>query len=174
MPASLGAWDWAFPYTFKPEQEDPWTFLTISLLMEQGFNGAEGTWLPTACISLSKTFFLYLDSRISCQQPTSKVREDYFPGLCIMRAGQIIPKNWLLLGPRNGQERPVYTDMGGTCTHKWGYPHTNTSALMVLDRVRVRSEKKRERSSMSWGSGSSKLPCSGVEPLETQEYWPSK
>lgn len=75
----------------------------------------------------------------------------------------------LLLGPRNGQERPVYTDMGGTCTHKRGYPHTNTSALMVLDRVRVRSEKKRESSSMSWGSGSSKLPCSGVEPLETQE-----
>ena len=57
-----------FHYTFELEEEDPWTFLTMSLLMEQGCNGAEGTWLPTACISPSKTFFLHLDSRISCQK----------------------------------------------------------------------------------------------------------
>lgn len=107
-------------------------------------------------------------------EPISEARADCFPGMFIMRADQIIPINWLLLEPRNGQERPVYMDMDGTCTHKWGYPHTNTSALMVLDRVRVKSEKKRESSSMSWGSGSSKLPCSGVEPLETWENWPSK
>lgn len=44
-------------------------------------------------------------------EPTSEARADYFPGLFIMRAEQIIPINWLLLGPRNGEESPVYMDM---------------------------------------------------------------
>lgn len=172
MPALLGAWDWAFPLHFKLEQEDPWTFLTMSLLMEQGFNGAEGTRLPTACISPSKTVFLYLDSRISCQK---------WPWAHFRSQSRLLP--WALhyesradhtnklVTPRAKEWRGESCVYGHGC-HKWGYPHTNTSALMVLDRVR--SEKKRESSSMSWGSGSSRLPCSGVEPLETQENWPSK
>lgn len=81
-------------------------------------------------------------------EPTSRTRADYFPGPFILRADQATPMNRILLGPRSGQERPVYVDVDDTLYLPigWGihtYAHESTHGT-----GQSQSEKKRGSQSM--------------------------